>query len=345
MADTDRQEQAVARVPLKASDERAMAIIPRDFEGAWRMAQVVVAAKMAPKSYEDSVERVCLAIMHGLEVGLTPMAALQSIAMINNIPTLWGDAMLGLVRQSGLMDKFQEEVQIDEQGEPTLAICRVHRKGDLADVVGSFTRVEAQKAGLWNKTGPWQQYRPRMMKFRARGWALRDAFPDVLRGLHSAEEISDIPRDVTMQGWATTAPPEPRRRDSEVAPATATNQTATADPVPPEGTTAPHAVDKTGASAGGSSRPEGKPAQDNEPPPAGPEQEQQRNWRLPPNIVGQDAVIRGLHDLLSMTRTQGDVDQLCEQNAERIAKITGTKGSQWRFDVQTRRAAIQQGRI
>ena len=56
-------------------------------------------------------------------------------------------------------------------------------------------------------------------------------------------------------------------------------------------------------------------------------------------------MLKALHELLDMTRTQADVDALTSQNAERISKITGTKGSQWRFDVQTRRTAISQGRI
>jgi hypothetical protein len=298
------------------------------------MAQVVVAGKMAPKSFEDkdgtvSVERVCLLIMHGLEVGLTPMAALQSIAVVNGMPTIWGDGMLGLVRQSGLLDSIDETVELDEQGEPTIAICRVRRKGDANETVGSFTRAEAQKAGLWNKAGPWQQYRQRMMKMRARSWALRDKFPDVLRGLHSAEEVIDI----TPAGSATTAPPEPRRSEptiTDVAPAT-TNPTPTAGPVPPEGTAAPHAaeagVDPPHTHDAG--QPEGN----------------ERNWTIPDGLLGQDAVLKALYELLSMTRSQGDVDALLQQNAERIGRITGTRGSKWRFDVQTQRTAISQGRL
>ena len=38
--DTTTRDQAIARVPLKASDEGTLAIIPRYFEGAWRMAYV-----------------------------------------------------------------------------------------------------------------------------------------------------------------------------------------------------------------------------------------------------------------------------------------------------------------
>jgi hypothetical protein len=51
--------------------------------------------------------------------------------------------------------------------------------------------AEAKKAGLWGKGGPWTQYPRRMLQMRARGFALRDAFPDVLRGLVTAEEAAD----------------------------------------------------------------------------------------------------------------------------------------------------------
>jgi hypothetical protein len=60
---------------------------------------------------------------------------------------------------------------------------------------------------------------------------------------------------------------------------------------------------------------------------------------------GQETILKALYELLEMTRTQADVDALTSRNAERIAKITGTKGSQWRFDVQTRRTAITQGKV
>src|SRR5262249_4628841 len=61
-------------------------------------------------------------------------------------------------------------------------------------------------------------YRPRMMKMRARSWALRDKFADVLRGLHSAEEAQDMV-DITPRSMASMAPPEPRRSDVTDVPA------------------------------------------------------------------------------------------------------------------------------
>jgi hypothetical protein len=66
----------------------------------------------------------------------------------------------------------------------------VKRKGE-PDVHSSFSVSDAKRAGLWGKQGPWSQYPKRMLQLRARAFALRDAFPDALRGLASAEEEQD----------------------------------------------------------------------------------------------------------------------------------------------------------
>ena len=57
---------------------------------------------------------------------------------------------------------------------------------------------DAKRAGLYGKQGPWQQYPKRMLQMRARAWALRDVFPDVLRGVHVAEEAQDLPAERAM---------------------------------------------------------------------------------------------------------------------------------------------------
>jgi hypothetical protein len=53
--------------------------------------------------------------------------------------------------------------------------------------------ADAKRAGLAGKSGPWSQYPERMLALRARGFALRNAFADALRGLITAEEAQDYP--------------------------------------------------------------------------------------------------------------------------------------------------------
>lgn len=165
---------------------------PQNVEQALAAAEHLAKSTLVPKDYQGNPGNILVAMQMGAELGLPPMQALQNVAVINGRPSLWGDAVLALVRGSGKLEDFHEEVT-DEK-----AVCTVHRKGDSKPVVREFSMEDAKKAGLAGKSGPWQQYPKRMMQMRARSFALRDAFPDVLRGVWSAEEAQDAPmRDVT----------------------------------------------------------------------------------------------------------------------------------------------------
>lgn len=197
--------------PALQSGGAVKAIVPQDFDGAWRIANAIVTAGMAPRGLETA-EKAMVAIMHGLEVGLTPMNALQSIAVINSRATLWGDGALGLVQASGKLESHKE--WFEGEGDARKALCLVKRRGDPESKLGEFSVADAKKAGLWGKSGPWSQYSDRMLKMRARAFALRDGFSDVLRGLGIAEEIADIPAEHTP----SSPPPSPPSPPSPPAP-------------------------------------------------------------------------------------------------------------------------------
>ena len=175
--------------PPLASGGRIKAIVPENIEQAYRLASAIAAANMAPKAYNRDANSIMVGIMHGMEVGFTPMAALQSIAVINGMPAIWGDGALGLVRASGLLEEFKES--IEGEGDQAKAVCWVKRKAEEG-MQREFSVADAKKAELWGKRGPWQNYPKRMLQMRARSWALRDGFADVLRGLHIAEEAQDM---------------------------------------------------------------------------------------------------------------------------------------------------------
>ena len=284
-------ERPSPKPPLVTGGKIA-AIVPQDMDAAWRLATMVVKANMAPKSL-PTAEQCTVAILHGLEVGFTPMAALQSIAVINGVPSIWGDGMLALVRSSGLLEDIIETIEDDQDG-PTIAACKVKRKDSPTWVVQSFTRPQAMKAGLWRKQGPWQQYPQRMMQMRARSWALRDAFPDVLRGLTGAEEAADMV-DVTAASSATTTAPEPRRSDYVFKGGSQDNsqssQRTEADPDPA------HEAE-TG--------------------------EIKKSWNLADSIVGQQAKLSAIHDLLEMAEIKSEVDDIEAEHREFIGKL-GTR--------------------
>jgi hypothetical protein len=174
------------------STQRASGLALQSFDDAFRFAKMVAASEFAPKDFKGKPESCLLAIQHGSEVGLSPMQSLQSIAVINGRPTIWGDAALALVQACSVCEYVRE--YMEGEGDNLTAVCEAKRQGYPSPSVSRFSVADAKKASLWGKTGPWTQYPSRMLQLRARGFALRNAFADALRGLVTAEEAQDYPQ-------------------------------------------------------------------------------------------------------------------------------------------------------
>lgn len=167
--------------------------------------KMVANTEFAPKAMRGKAADCALAAIYGSEIGVTPMAALQNIAVINGKPSVYGDLLLALCMASPLCAYVKEKV--DGQGDEMVATCETLRRGYDAPTVRTFSMADAKNAGLLQKDGPWKQYTARMLAMRARGFALRDAFPDVLRGVISAEEAQDYQTITVDSSSVVTTPP------------------------------------------------------------------------------------------------------------------------------------------
>ena len=173
-------------------------LVLHDLDSMQRFAMMGLSSELAPAAYRkgtkaQQIANVVVAVQYGLELGLSPMQSLQGVAVINGKPTVYGDALLGLCYASGLIEGF--EVGVSGTGDTRGAVCTVKRKGVENPIVRAFTIADAKRAKLWGRSGPWTQYPERMLEMRARGFALRDAFADYLRGVITAEEAEDYPTE------------------------------------------------------------------------------------------------------------------------------------------------------
>lgn len=200
--------QAPEKTPVAIASGTGIQI--SNLNDLWRFAQYVALSGFAPKDMQKP-ESIMIAIEMGLEVGLKPMQSIQNIAVINGRPSIWGDAAKALVEASGLCESFDE--WFDGDGENLTAVCEVKRRGRTRPVKWTFSVADAKVAGLWQKRGssgaptPWVAFPRRMLQMRARGFAMRDAFPDVLKGLCLLrEEAKDMPTiDVTATATVVDA--------------------------------------------------------------------------------------------------------------------------------------------
>jgi hypothetical protein len=178
---TEQQSRELVQIRI---GERGLILNTLDEMTRW--AEGVKNSGLAPKTL-STASQIIVATQYGLELGLTPMAALNSIAVIGNKPSLYGDAALALVRRSGLCEYVKE--WIEGEGDEMVAYCEAKRKDQVEPVKRSFSVADAKTAGLWKKTGPWTTHPKRMLQYKARAFCLRDLFSDVLMGLHLYEEL------------------------------------------------------------------------------------------------------------------------------------------------------------
>lgn len=175
----ERKAQVVAGAPVAA-------LVPQNLEEAYRLAGALAASGMAPRGM-DRPEQVMVAIMAGAELGLAPFQSLQSFAVVNGRPCLWGDGLMAVVRARGV--KVRET--LEGEGEAMVARCHVTRADTGEEIERAYSVADAKKAGLWAKQGPWQNHPKRMLQMRARAFALRDGCADMLRGVQVREEVED----------------------------------------------------------------------------------------------------------------------------------------------------------
>tara|TARA_B100000900_G_scaffold279193_1_gene238809 strand:+ start:148 stop:1029 length:882 start_codon:yes stop_codon:yes gene_type:complete len=164
---------------------------PTNMTEAMEFSKFLATSTHIPKDFQGNPNNILVAIQWGYEIGLAPMQALQNIAVINGRPSLWGDSMIAVCKAHpdwrGISETYIEEED--------KAVCLVKRNvhGEIEETRSEFSYKDAQRANLTNKPGPWKNYPKRMLQLRARGFALRDAFPDAIKGLITAEEAIDYP--------------------------------------------------------------------------------------------------------------------------------------------------------
>lgn len=176
-------------------------LIPTDVDQALRISEMFAKSDLVPDNYKNKPANIFLAVSAGASLGLAPFQAMQNIAVINGKPSIFGDALLAMVRNDKRCLSVKESIVGEAMNRTaTCIVSRLAPNGETEIISSSFCLGDAQKAGLLNR-GPWKSYPDRMLQMRARGFALRDAFADVIGGLITSEEAQDypVPKDAVQE--------------------------------------------------------------------------------------------------------------------------------------------------
>lgn len=170
------------------TENNLLASFPSDLEAAYAFAERISKSKLIPESFQGKPDDILVAMMWANNLKMPVLQILQGLAIINGRPVLWGDTALAVVRASGLLEDMKEEIQVVDG--VLVAVCSMKRKGQSTAIVRTFSFTQAKTAGLAFRN-VWSKYPQRMLQMRARSFAIRDGFADVLNGIGVEDELDN----------------------------------------------------------------------------------------------------------------------------------------------------------
>src|SRR5262249_5177283 len=156
------------------------AIIPTTLGEAFSLAEMVFGAGLAPKGI-DKPQTLTLIFLKGMELGLPPMASMETIGVINGKACLHSDGIPALLWGHGF--KIREWYTNEGDLENIVAHCEITRP-EGEKYTFTFSAQDAKENGLWDtrlkdhkgnpNRAPWFLFKKRMVRMRCRGWLARD---------------------------------------------------------------------------------------------------------------------------------------------------------------------------
>lgn len=179
-----------------SSADWALSLQPRDASDAYRMAKAFHASGLYSKKF-NSADAIWTVMLLGREYGLSALASLQSLTIIEGKVEMDAALIVAKVLRSGAADYFRIIESTDDH-----ATWETRRRGDPA-VKMSFSVAEAQRRCLFvvqrdgirttsnGKPTNWQKMPDVMCMWRAATKLARAIYPDVTRGLYGQGEIRE----------------------------------------------------------------------------------------------------------------------------------------------------------
>ena len=266
------------------------------FALAYRMAQALASSDMVPQQFKGNPSNCMVALDIANRTGASPFMVMQNLNVIHGRPSWASQFIIAALNSCGRFTPLR--FKFEGEGDKRQCSAQTTDKATGETLQGPACSIAMAKAEGWHDRNgsKWKTMPELMLTYRAAAFFGRLYAPDVLMGMHTAEEIADVePIDVTP-GAPAAAPTAPAGAgtvddlNAKAAAAAAAKrgkkkagaETPSADPTPPAQPAAP---------AAGSPTP---------PQPAAGETQQQPAERAPRRVVTEAGQL--------MFETKGDPD-------------------------------------
>ena len=176
---------------------------PTNWDGLLAFCTDISKSGLVPTSFKDKPADLAIAVSMGNELGLHWTHAIQSIAVINGRPSLWGDGLLAVIMAHPDFEWIDEN-----ESDETKGVTIIKRKG-MPPRRYEFTLEMARQAGLLGKD-TYKQNPGRMLQRRSRARCGQDTFADALKGIGTADDAAP---ELLVGSGSAVDEPKPKAKE------------------------------------------------------------------------------------------------------------------------------------
>ena len=172
--------------------ERAGFQTANGFELIQRQAKVLAASQLVPKEYQNNIPNCIIGLEIAHRIGVSPLSVLQNLYIVHGKPGWSSQFIIAAINSTG---KFSP-LRFDISGEGDKLTCAAWAT-DLATgdrLEGPRVSIDmAKKEGWFSKSGSkWQTMPELMIRYRAATFFGRLYAPEILMGMQTADELTDV---------------------------------------------------------------------------------------------------------------------------------------------------------
>ena len=178
----------------------------QDFNLSQRKAKALAMSGLMPKEYsgdnEQAMAKCLIAVEMANRMKMNPMSVAQNLHIIQGKPTWSSSFVIAAINHCGRFGPLR--FRMEGEGDTLACTAWAKDKSDGEVLEGPTVTMAMAKAEGWStKSGSkWKTMPELMIRYRAAAFFGRLYAPELLAGLHHADEVEDIAarRDVTPPG-------------------------------------------------------------------------------------------------------------------------------------------------
>lgn len=164
------------------------------FENGQRIAKLLSSSNLVPAAYQGNIPNTMVALEMATRIGISPFMVMQNLDIIQGKPSWNSTFIIAALNSCGRFEpirfKFSGDKNTDDFGCRAVTIDKKTGE-DLNGPKVTWAMVKAE--GWLTKAGSkWKSMPELMFQYRAASFFGRLYAPDILKGMHSVEEVQDF---------------------------------------------------------------------------------------------------------------------------------------------------------